>query len=201
MTQKANKPFGEVIESSLHHFKTHMWQWDDFPPYGSLVSIEQKPYTYIGLVYEVSTGSLDPSRSPFAYQKTEAELKAEQPQIFEFLKTTFCSVTLGYIYQDRCHYTVPPHPAKIHQFVQQTNHARAYQFIRSPLWLQRLFSLTSVITNIDELLLAVISAQQKNKPLEKSHVHAFMQTYALLTGNDYRRIKLFLGRAAPHISQ
>ncbi len=200
MKPKANKPFGEIIESSLHHFKAQTWQWDDFPTYGSLVSIEQKPYTYIGLVYEVATGSIDPSRSPFAYQKTEKELRAEQPQIFEFLKTTFWSLTLGYIYQERYWYTAPPHPAKIHQFVEQTNQTVSHQFLNRSLWIQRLFSLSGIVSNIDELLLAILSEQQKNDRFDKSNLLEFMQAYSLLTGNDYRRIKLFLGRAAPHIS-
>lgn len=201
MIQKANKPFGEVIESSLQHFTAQTWKWDDFPTYGSLISIEQKSYTYIGLVYEVSTGSIDPSRSPFAYQKTESELKKEQPQIFEFLKTTFSCIALGSIAQERCQYTAPSHPAKIHSFVSQTNSTLSYQFLAHPLWIQRLFSLGGIVANIDELLLAVLSEQQQHKFFDSKKLQDFMQTYSLLTGNDYRRIKLFLGRAAPYISQ
>jgi hypothetical protein len=201
MTTATNKPFSEVIESSLHHFTAQTWQWDNFPSYGSLVSIEQKPYTYIGLVYEISTGSIDPSRSPFAYQKTEAELKKEQPQIFEFLKTTFSCITLGTIHQERCKYTAPAHPAKIHAFVTQTHPTISYQFLAKSLWVQRVFSLGGIVSNIDELLLAALSVQQNNKLFDTKHLQSFMQTYSLLTGNDYRRIKLFLGRAAPLFSQ
>ncbi len=200
MKQKANKPFGEVIESSLQSFTAQTWQWDDFPAYGSLVSIEQPEGTYIGLVYEVSTGSIDPSRSPFAYQKTEQELKKEQPQIFEFLKTTFSCITLGSITQERCHYTAPAHPAKIHSFIMHTNSTISYQFLSKPLWIQRLFALSGIVANVDELLLAVFS-QEKNNYFDAPKMQEMMQTYSLLTGNDYRRIKLFLGRAAPFISQ
>lgn len=196
MKPPINKPFGEVIESSLHYMKAQTWQWDDFPTYGSLVSLEQIPYTYIGLVYEVATGSIDPSRAPFAYQKTEQELKKEQPQIFSFLKTNFWSLILGYIHQERCYYTAPPHPAKIHQFTYHTSPTLAHQFLHRPLWVPRLFSLSSLVNNIDELLLAVIAEQRKQKRFEKQHLHDFMHTYSLLTGNDYRRIKLFLGRVA-----
>jgi hypothetical protein len=201
MKQKANKPFGEVIESSLQSFTAQTWQWDDFPAYGSLVSIEQPHGTSIGLVYEVSTGSIDPSRSPFAYQKTEQELKKEQPQIFEFLKTTFSCITLGSIVQERCHYTAPSHPAKIHSFVTHTNSTISYQFLARPLWIQRLFALGGIVANVDELLLAVFAQQNKEQFFDAQKLQDMMQTYSLLTGNDYRRIKLFLGRAAPFISQ
>lgn len=194
---KQNKPFGEVVESSLHHIKAQTWQWDSFPRYGSLVSIDQKESTYIGLVYEITTGSIDPSRSPFAYQKTEEELKREQPQIFAFLKTTFSCIMLGAMQHEKCSYCVPSHPTKIHGFVTETSPSASYQFLVRPLWMQRLFSLGGLVPNIDELLLAVLAEQQRSKGWEKRQLHDFMQTYSLLTGNDYRRIKLFLGRAAP----
>ncbi len=201
MIQKANKPFGEIIESSLAHFTAQTWKWDDFPAYGSLVSIEQNSQTSIGVVYDVSTGSIDPSRSPFAYQKTEQELKKEQPQIFEFLKTTFKSVPLGIIEHERCHYMAPAHPAKIHAFVSPANPTISYQFLAQPLWVHRLFSLSGIVANVDELLLAILENLKKNDRFDSKHLHAFMQTYSLLTGNDYRRIKLFLGRAGAHLSQ
>ena len=61
-----------------------------------MVTIQAPGRTVCGIVHQVQTGSMDPVRYPFAYQKTEAELRAEQPQIFEFLKTTFsCLSSLG----------------------------------------------------------------------------------------------------------
>lgn len=201
MKQKTSKPFGEVIESSLQNFTSQTWQWDNFPAYGSLVCLEQPEGIVIGLVYEVSTGSIDPSRTPFAYQKTEQELKKEQPQIFEFLKTTFSCITLGSIVQERCQYTAPSHPAKIHSFVSTASSAISYQFLARPLWIQRLFALSGIVTNVDELLLAVFAQQYKEQSFDTAKMQEMMQTYALLTGNDYRRIKLFLGRATPFILQ
>ena len=79
--------FSEVIDSSLHGFTAQSWQWDDFPAFGQLVTVQSGTRTLFGIVYQVHTGSMDPVRYPFPYQKTEAELLAEQPQIFEFLKT------------------------------------------------------------------------------------------------------------------
>src|SRR5438105_1903017 len=122
------KAFAEIIESSLQGWVAQSWQWDYFPPFGSLVSVEQGKRTYIGLVHQVKTGSIDPVRAPFAYQKTEAELLRDQPQIFEFLKTTFSCLSLGYQEDGKLFYTLAPEPTKIHTFVKATSAPLSTQF-------------------------------------------------------------------------
>ena len=87
MNNKASsKAFAEVIESSLGVFTAQCWQWDYFPEFGSLVQVKSGGDRILGVVIQVQTGSMDPMRYPFPYQKTEDELRKEQPQIFEFLK-------------------------------------------------------------------------------------------------------------------
>ncbi len=190
-----NKPFAEIIESSLHGFLAQTWQWDMFPAFGSLVSIEQKDRILIGIVYQVRTGSMDPMRYPFTYQKTEKELLEEQPQIFEFLKTTFSCLIAGYSEKDRMHYQLAPHPAKIHAFVQPAPAILSKQFFASDQYLHTLVAQASLIGNIDELLLRLLAHQAEQKILSQDKLNPFLLTYSLLTGNDYRRIKLFLQRA------
>lgn len=189
--------FSEVIESSLHHFKAQCWQWDDYPSYGSLVCVEQGAYLFIGIVHEVATGSSDPSRAPFAYQKTEEQLKKEQPQIFEFLKTTFGCLVLGYRFKERWFYSAPAHPSKVHAFVRPATKEECQFFLSKERYLHRLFNLSGQIHNIDELLLALLSHASRQERGAKVPLQQFLQTYALLTGNDYRRIKLFLQQAEP----
>src|SRR6478609_5317855 len=91
-----NNAFAEVIESSLQGFTAQCWQWDNSPTFGSMVTIAGKKRTLFGLVHQMHTGSTDPVRYPFAYQKTEEELLREQPQIFAFLKTSFMCLIIGY---------------------------------------------------------------------------------------------------------
>src|SRR5262245_17591697 len=81
--------FAEVIQSSLESFTAQCWDWNYFPHFGSLVQTESPTHIIFGTVIQVHTGSMDEARSPFPYQKTEDQLRVEQPQIFEFLKTTF----------------------------------------------------------------------------------------------------------------
>lgn len=189
-----NKPFAEIVESSLHEWTAQSWQWNDAPTYGSLVTIEQGPLTLIGLVYEVSTGSMDPSRYPFAYQKTEEELLKEQPQIFEFLKTTFSCLAMGYYQKGKIHHLAPNTPAKIHSFVQPISSDLSKRFFANDQYIHRIFGMSHKVANIDELLLAILHHQKINTDSNNTNMLQFMDTYSLLAGNDYRRIKLFLQR-------
>ncbi len=194
MSNKA--PFSEVIESSLDSFTGQCWQWNYFPKFGSLVSVESNNHIIYGCVVQVQTGSSDPSRTPFAYQKTEEELLAQQPQIFEFLRTTFNVQIVGYRERD-CQdflYLLAPQPSKIHAFVQECSGQILSQFFANPDFLHVLFAFQSKIPNLDELLLAILRQLAQQKSLSSDILKNFCQTFSLLTGNDYRRLKLFLKR-------
>lgn len=191
--------FSEVIESNLHSFLAQSWQWNTFPAFGSLVAIQEKKWTLFGIVHQVQTGSMDPVRYPFPYQKTQEELLKEQPQIFEFLKTTFSCVIVGFADKGKISYQLPPEPAHIHAFVSQADADASKQFFFQNNYLHLLFAAPQ-ITNLDELLLAIIRQQANLGILKKDKLSTFMHTYSLLTGNDYRRMKLFLQRVQPMIS-
>lgn len=197
-TLSNHHPFAEVIESSLETFTAQSWAWDFFPHFGSLVSVEDKEYTALGCVIHIQTGSMDPMRYPFPYQKTEEELRAEQPQIFEFLKTMFKVQVLGYIpkknTQPKALYMLPPRPSKIHAFVASSNPQTQALFFENPDFLHLLFAFSHNIQNLDELLLAILKQQSDQKLLSKQWLEHFFQTFSLLTGNDYRRLKLFTQR-------
>ncbi|MGB8366874.1 MAG: hypothetical protein WCD44_00795 [Candidatus Babeliales bacterium] len=191
---KNNNHFAEVIESSLIGWLAQSWKWDNFPSFGSLVMTETKDQEIFGIVHQVQTGSMDPTRSPFPYQKTEEELLREQPQIFEFLKTTFSCLTVGYIEKNSISYLLASKPPKIHSFVTISPPQLTKQFFSNEKYLHLLFNLSQQIFNIDELILALLKQQKKLNILTDDKLKIFIHTYSLLTGNDYHRIKLFLQR-------
>jgi hypothetical protein len=190
-----NKAFAEIIESSLQGFIAQSWQWDTCAPFGSMVLVESHGRLLFGIVHQVQTGSMDSSRYPFPYKKTEQELLQEQPQIFEFLKTTFSCLVIGYQERGRLHYLFAPEPAKIHSFVRPLPVDIGKQFFHNNNYLHLLFSSASAIAAMDELLLAMLAYQATLNVLTVEKVTSFAQTFSLLTGNDYRRLKLFLQRA------
>jgi len=185
--------FAEVVESSLIGWTAQSWQWDSFPAFGSLVTINTKKRTLFGIVHAISTGSMEPGRYPFTYQKTEEELLAEQPQIFEFLKTTFSCLTIGFEEHQTIAYQLAPEPPKIHAFVGPLETKNYKQFFASNNYLHLIFAATD-INNTDELLLALLRNLQVNKLLNQEKLFEFMETFSLLSGNDYRRLKLLLHR-------
>lgn len=191
---KNNNHFAEVLESSLVGWLAQSWQWDYFPPFGSLVMIKTKKRDIFGIVHQVQTGTTDSIRQPFPYQKTEEELLNEQPQIFEFLKTTFSCLTIGYQEHDDIFYLLSPEPPKIHSFVSSVSKDRCKQFFASEKYVHVICNLSAHIFNLEELMLAILKQQKELDTLSSDVLNTFVRTYSLLNGNEYRRIKLFLQR-------
>jgi len=200
MIMKNSKPFAEIIESSLTIWTAQSWEWNIFPVYGSLVYINAKDHILYGIVHHIQTGSMDPTRSPFPYKKTEEELLQEQPQIFEFLKTSFNCLTVGYQEKNAIHYTLAPTPPQIHAFVHNATPAMYTEFFNSPHFLHVLFNSSGAINAVDELLLALLQQQANQNLLKQEQLQKFIQLFSLLTGNDYRRLKLFLSRIEQNIT-
>jgi len=195
----SNKPFAEVIESSLRGWLAQSWEWNRFPSFGSLVTIETKKRQFFGIVHQIQTGSMDPMRHPFPYQKTEEELLQEQPQIFEFLKTTFSCLTLGYLEDQKFTYLLAPEPPQIHSFVSMATKESTIRFFSNEQYLHLIFNAANQLFNLDELLLAMLKQQFALDVLNAQKISHFIETFSLLTGNDYRRLKLFLQRVEPNI--
>lgn len=188
------KPFSEVIESSLYSWLIQSWQWNITPAFGSLIIIEHQDKQLCGIVHQIQTGSMDPIRYPFPFKKTQEELLKEQPQIFEFLKTTFTCLPLGYLQKGKAYYLLPEQPPAIHAFASLMPQELSRQFFFNNSYLQVLFSAGQNIGNLDELLLALFKQQTLLKILTPEKIQEIMQTYCLLIGNDYRRLKLFSSR-------
>lgn len=186
--------FAEVVKSSLYSFKAQSWRWDYFPAFGSLVTIHTPERTVFGLVYALQTGTLDPGRYPFTYQKTEEELLAEQPQIFEFLQTTFHVMTVGFFEQGRIFYQFAPEPPKMHAFVSHATQAQTKLFFSSCDYLHLIFNFPQ-LTAVDELLLSLLREQQRLDILSSESFFTFIETISLITGDDYRRLKILITRA------
>ena len=194
----ANKTyFAEVIESSLQLWTAQSWQWNQGVDFATLVAVEEKNRTVFGLVYHIETGSWQTGRTPFPYQKTEEELLRDQPQIFELLRTSFKCLTLGYkepagpiLYQ------YAPQPPKIHAFVRPATDEETAQFFADDRYIPILFAGNQHF-NLEELLLGLLQFRIKKGLFEPEHCKNFIDTFSLLTGNDYRRLKVFLHRLQP----
>lgn len=190
-----NKQYcAEVIESSLPSFLAQTWHWDKVPAFGSLIAAHVGASTVFGIVSHIQTGSIDPTRYPFAYQKTEEELLKEQPQIFEFLRTTFTCIITGYQENARYNYLVFPEPLKIHTLLRPATHQESMAFFRAEQYMTLLFGGTQSPSVLDELFLAVMRYQIVLGILDEDAIAHAVSTFSFIIGNDYKRLKLVLQR-------
>ncbi len=188
---------GEIIESSLALWMAQAWNWKQFPLFGSIIVVHSDSTTIFGLVHSINTGAPDGNRIPYAYQKTEAELMAEQPHIFAFLKTTVACVTIGFEKEGMILSQISPEPPRIHAFIAQASPQHIHHFLDNPDFLSLLFSV-QLMHSIEEVLLAfvayVIDLKIISREQLKNKLHAHFDKFYFLTGNDYRRLSLFVQR-------
>jgi hypothetical protein len=184
--------FAEVTTSTLTEATGQCWKSCSPPRFGSIVHIDNGASTVFGIVSEIQTGSLDPTRTPFAYEKTEDELKSEQPQIFNFLTTTFKVSAIGYeTKRSGIGYAlVPPTPSRVHAFICKTPVASLFYVLRSSKFMRLIFSNNGIQVSIDELLLAVATNLAADRILSPEIIKQIGESFAY-GGADYRRIRQF----------
>lgn len=191
--------FAEVVESSLQLWTAQSWQWDELPNFAALMAVEEQNRTVFGIVAQSATTSWHGDRTPFAYQKTEAELMREQPQIFELLRSTFTCLTAGYqAMGEPITHCYAPRPPKIHSFVRPANDTEIIEFFSNDRSIPMLFAAAHHV-NLEELLLGLVQFRIQKGLFEPRHYTQFIDTLSLLSGNDYRRLKIFLHRLQPLI--
>ncbi|MDQ5891029.1 MAG: hypothetical protein QG604_903 [Candidatus Dependentiae bacterium] len=187
--------FAEVVASTLTGYTAQCWSWDQTPAFGSLVCVSYKNLTLYGIVTNLETGSSDPQRMPFPYQKTEEELRQQHPQVFEFLRTVFTVSIAGYkTGEEQITHTLPPSPACIHAFVRPATDAEHTIFFSSPHFLAVLFGNNAANPLLDELLISILNRLIGDDLLNPTLFEHYYHTLTLLLGNDYRRLKILLQR-------
>lgn len=177
MNELNNKPFSEIIESSLTSWLAQNWQWDAVTPLGSLVQVTHQQTTLYGVISQINTGTMDPVRYPFPYKKDLEELKREQPQIFEFLKTTISCIPLAYEYKGLIVYQLPGTPPPIHSFISGVPNEKMKDIFASERYLHVLFSAAQQGPVLDELILALIRQQIDLNVFSGERIDRFASTF------------------------
>lgn len=187
--------FSEILTSSLTIAQAQCWKSESCPPFGSLILIKNQEHDLVGIISDITTGSFDPVRQPFAYQKTDAELKRDHPEIFMFIQTTITVALLGSLDSHmNIRHTVPPKPAKLHSFVQLAPPEFFCQFFKNPQFLPMLFTVHRNLPLRDELLLSILQQLAHFTLLTPEFLHEMSQQLSLLAGTDYKQLKIFLQR-------
>ncbi len=182
----------EVIESSTTEFTAQARELHSSPPFGSFVKVVS-PLTIIAMIYDISTGSTELNRRPVAYGKTEEELKNEQPQIFELLRTEMKARIVGYYDESGMRQLIPPQPPNLHSFVYACTPDEVQEFTGKFDYFRTLAGIGGTLS--DELIIAAV--QQTCGSRKDSARYSLIQVgkeLARLFHDDYDRLESILRR-------
>ncbi len=187
---------GEIIEASTTDFVAQCYELYQSPPLGSLVKTTALSVELYGIVYNVTTASLEPGRRPIARGKDEAseeEIYRSSPQLLKLLRTEFSALVVGHRQDDKLYHYLPPKPARIHSFVYPCSSDEVAEFGQS-------FNFLNILVNahlpvsVEELTSA--SLRQMSEGYENPHAFlvAAGKELAILLGSDFNRLKSILGK-------
>lgn len=118
---------GEVIEASSTMWVTGAYALLNAPPFGALIKAgcHESDVCIYGLVYDIRTGSREPNgramvRGGRRYDGSEFyddQIYSEHPDLAAVLQTEWSALIVGYKYNDRINYHLPPQPPTVHYSV------------------------------------------------------------------------------------
>ena len=184
---------GEVIESSTTEALAEARQLNAAPPFGGFVRIDSA-LPAVGIVCNVSTQSLEANRRPAAYGKTERELRLEQPQIFELLRTHFQILIVGYLEGEQPVPVLPPHPAPIHSFVYECTGELVCACTASDEFLRNILNTSGPAA--DQLLIATLRHALRARDDSRDYLVAMGKSLSRLLRDDYDRLSSLIRRIA-----
>lgn len=184
---------GEVIESSTTELISEARELHGAPSFGRFVRVDSE-VPVIGIVFNVFTQSIEPNRRPTAYGKTEEELRLEQPQIFELLRTEFQALVIGYVDDLGPVQALPPQPARIHSFVYPCDEEEVRDFTRTDDYLRSILNTAKIPT--DELVIAALRHTLQAHGNSRAYLVRMGKELARLLGDDYERLSSIIRRVA-----
>ena len=184
---------GEVIESSTTELISEARELHGAPSFGRFVRVDSE-VPVIGIVFNVFTQSIEPNRRPMAYGKTEEELRLEQPQIFELLRTEFQALVIGYVDDLGPVQALPPQPARIHSFVYPCDDEEVRAFTNTDDYLRSILNTAKIPT--DELVIATLRHTLRAHGNSRAYLVRMGKELSRLLGDDYDRLSSIIRRVA-----
>lgn len=186
---------GEVVESSTADMVAEATELDAAPAFGSLVHTDAD-FPTVGVVFNTTTQSIEPNRRAVAFGMSAQELRLQQPQIFELLRTHFHVHVLGYMDGVDPVPVLPPQPSPVHSFVYECDDELVRRWTASDEYLRSLLNRPSQGLPADDLIIAVVRRALR--------AHESVADFGLRTGkhlarllrDDYDRLSSILRRIA-----
>lgn len=182
---------GEVIESSTSELTAQAYQLHGAPAFGRFVLVDSDA-AILGIVFNGYTQSVEANRRPTAYGKTEEELRLEQPQIFELLRTYFQVLVIGYLDADQPVPILPPQPARIHSFVRLCDEAEVRACTETDEFMRCIYN--GARTPTDDLLIATLRHAIRARQGDRAYLVRMGKDLSRLLRDDYDRLSSVMRR-------
>lgn len=183
---------GEVIESNTTIFTCEATNLHQAPDFGSFVLVNNGSSDIVGVVYNTTTVSTDPSRKPMAYGQREEDLRQNQPQIFMLLRTYFSVLVVGHFRADQYLGYLPSSPPRIHSLVQQCTSQQYQQISHNLNYISAILSCGCDAK--DELISAVVRQVGSHIPDVITYHRRVGSELRRLMVADYERFKTIIRR-------
>jgi hypothetical protein len=191
---------GEVVEASTTQFVAESYELGESPPFGAFVRVALDARAggngIVGVISQVTTGSVDPGRRPVARGRDESttdDVYRNNPEIRSLLRTQFFATVIGFVEGGEVRQFLPPLPAPLHAFVFACTDIDVRRFCEMIDFLDALANLGGPAPN-DELVAACLRSAMRSGMNNDFLVQAGRRL-ALLCDNDVRRLRGILRRA------
>ncbi|MGQ9631213.1 MAG: hypothetical protein ACUVXI_13030 [bacterium] len=154
---------------------------------------EDSPIVTYGLAYNITTTSDEPNRHATAYNKPRSQLRRENPEIFEILKTKFEVVIIGHKRENTIYQLLPPKPPNIHDFIYECNDHEIKALTDDLDFLRWLFKFNSTAPT-DELVAACIRCAYRARGGDRNFLIRAGKEIARVLVDDYDRLKSIVKR-------
>ncbi|MCX6012771.1 MAG: hypothetical protein NTV30_05055 [Chloroflexi bacterium] len=185
---------GEVVESRTAEFIAECYDLHSAPPFGSLVKTFNGSIDIYGIVYGVTTQSIDPGRHIIARGRDEDSEEAiyrQNPQLVKLLCTRFNTLVVGYRENGKIYNYYPHQPARVHGFIYTCSREEVNGFTVSLDFLHTLIE-TKAAVSIDELLAAVLRYTADSCDDSRAYLINAGKRLAFLLCNEPLRLEAIL---------
>lgn len=152
--------------------------------------------TTYAVVWMAHTGSLDTTRRPAAFGMEEAQLRAEQPQIFDLLHTEFRALPLASVEQGKLRITLPARPPRLHAFLGECSPEEVCALSEYPDVLRAILR-ASLEVSTDALLVAFIRQAWRAREQDFDYLVRTGKTLATLLSGEPERLSSILRLLEP----
>ncbi|MBI2866976.1 MAG: hypothetical protein HYX97_01415 [Chloroflexi bacterium] len=182
----------EVVESATTEFVAQCYDLHHSPPFGSLVRVSPAglSLTTYGLVYLVTTTSIDPGRRPVArgqHEESEEALYRNHPHLTQLLRTEFRALVVGWSSGEALRHGLPAQPPRVHDFVYGCSMEELRTFGASLDYLS-LVTAARALPAVDELIAASIRTLGAAQPDPAAFRLAAGKHLARLLSGDSQRV-------------